>query len=285
MTQVVSNKTGREKIIKAQGDNTEIFIEAKKDGDIVQIVAKLNLSKSHNFKPDYKIFLQAYESKGYAKEPKEMGQVSEPWELKFNILDIPIDSLLFRIKIIDKNNVVRGFADEIRADLQGESKGTKSGETSEQSNTILPIKEDSNLILPFAVQMEPDQKPVLLVKSKLNLKEQFKHDIITKVLIYTSIIRQILHTYLSDKNFQDCEYKDKFIGKVLSNAGSETEIKEIPNYFDDDGCVNQDALEWIEEQTAACINTPVEFRGRKENYLSLFEAQCKAEIIEDDYEN
>ena len=49
MTQVVSNKTGREKIVKAQGDNTEIFIEAKKDGEVVQINAKLNLSKEHNF--------------------------------------------------------------------------------------------------------------------------------------------------------------------------------------------------------------------------------------------
>ena len=133
--------------------------------------------------------------------------------------------------------------------------------------------------------MEPDQKPVLLVKSKLNLKEQFKHDIKTKVLIYTSVIRQILQTYLSDKNFQDCSKKDIFIGKVLSNAGSETEIKEIPSYFDDEGCVNQDALEWIEEQTAACINTPVIFRGKKENYLSIFEAQCRAETIEEEYEN
>ena len=57
--------------------------------------------------------------------------------------------------------------------------------------------------------MSPDSKPILLVKSKLNLKEQFKHDIKTKVFIYTSVIKQILTIYLSDNNFKNCyEKKD-----------------------------------------------------------------------------
>ena len=80
--------------------------------------------------------------------------------------------------------------------------------------------------------MEPNTKPILLVKSKLNLKEQFKHDIRTKVFIYTSVIRQILINYLSDNSYEDCA--KKFLSKVLGNAGLEDD-HEIPKYYNDDG--------------------------------------------------
>ena len=150
---------------------------------------------------------------------------------------------------------------------------------------LLPIKEDESIKLPFAVQMEPDIKPVLLVKSKLNLKEKFKHDIKTKVFIYTSVIRQILTTYLSDNNYKDCSKKETLINKVLVNAGLDTEIDEIPNYFNEDRSVNSEAVDWIERVTADCIDTPVIFKGNKANYLSVFERRCKEEIPEDSDEN
>ena len=133
--------------------------------------------------------------------------------------------------------------------------------------------------------MEPGSKPVLLVKSKLNLKEQFKHDIKTKVFIYTSVIRQILTNYLSDKNYDDCTKKNLFLNKVLGNAGLDIELSEIPEYFNEDSTVNQEAIEWIEQTTAACIDTPVIFKGLKTNYLSLFEQKCKQQAIEEDNEN
>ena len=37
--------------------------------------SSIKLSKDHNFKDDYKIFLQAYESGGIAKEPWSLGTV------------------------------------------------------------------------------------------------------------------------------------------------------------------------------------------------------------------
>ena len=75
--------------------------------------------------------------------------------------------------------------------------------------------------------MSPDSKPILLKKIKLNLKEQFKHDIKTKVFIYTSVIKQILTIYLSDNNFKNCyEKRKRFINKVISNTGQDPDLVE-----------------------------------------------------------
>lgn len=283
MTQVVSNKTGRKKIVKAEGENTEIKIKARKLFDHIEINTEIKLNPEHKFQSDCRINLQAYEKKGYAKEPMDMGTIDKPSDLSFNISDISFDSLLFRLKVVDKNNIVKGFAEEIKAEMTGEGDETKEG--GDISNTILPIREDASLKLPFSIDMEPDTKPVLLVKSKLNLKERFKHDIRTKIFIYTSVIRQILTNYLSDTSYEDCEGKKIFINKVLLNAGWETELKDIPKYFNEDGSVNPDARIWIEEVTAACIDTPVTWRGNKSNYLSVFEKKCKEDFAEVQNEN
>lgn len=282
MTQVVSNKTGRKKIVKALGENTEIKITAKKFTDYLEIRTELKLNPEHKFRDEYSISLQPYESKGFARQPMDMGTVGNPSDLSFNLDDISYDTLLFRLKVVDKNNTVKGFADEIKPDLSGGGNDTSDG--GDGSNTILPIKEDSSIKLPFAIQMEPNTKPVLLVKSKLNLKEQFKHDIRTKVFIYTSVIRQILINYLSDNSYEDCAKKKIFLSKVLGNAGLEDD-HEIPKYYNDDGSINQEATDWIEETTAACIDTPVIFKGNKTNYLSLFEKKCKEAVVEEENEN
>ena len=283
MTQVVSNKTGRKKIVKAIGENTEIKITAKKFSDYLEIRTDLKLNSEHKFKEDYQITIQPYESKGFARQPMDMGTVGNPSDLSFTLDDISLDTLLFRLKVVDKHNTVKGFADEIKPDLSGGGDDTSEG--GDGSNTILPIKEDASIKLPFAIQMEPGTKPVLLVKSKLNLKEQFKHDIRTKVFIYTSVIRQILANYLSDSSYEDCSKKQIFINKVLGNAGMETDMNDIPKYFNDDDSVNQEAVDWIDIVTAACIDTPVVFKGNKTNYLSLFEKKCKEQAVEDENEN
>ena len=48
-------------------------------------------------------------SQRICKPPKDMGTVGEPSDLVFNLDDISIDTLLFRIKVVDKNNTVKGF--------------------------------------------------------------------------------------------------------------------------------------------------------------------------------
>ena len=284
MPQIVSNRTGREKIIKAEGENTEIVIVVKKERDHITVTTELKLNPVHNFKNDYKINLQAYESSGFAKKPWSLGTVGDTGDFQFTLSDIDLDRLLFRLKVVDKNNIIKGYVGEISPNLTGAGNRDQSKE-GEFSNTILPIRETDKIKLPFAVEMSPDVKPVLLVKSKLNLKEQFKHDIKTKIFIYTSVIRQIITTYLSDKSYANCSKKESFINKVLSNAGVDTELEEIPEYFDQNRNVNSEAIDWIEQITADCIDHPVQFKGSKVNYLKVFEKKCKEQSVEEDYEN
>ena len=110
MTQVVSNKTGRKKIVKAVGENTEIKIIAKKLADYLEVETELKLNPEHKFKENYNISLQAYEKQGLAYEPRDMGTVGNPSDLSFNIKGISLDTLLFRIKVVDKENIVKGVA-------------------------------------------------------------------------------------------------------------------------------------------------------------------------------
>ena len=145
MTQVVSNKTGRKKIVKASGENTEIKITAKKFSDYLEIRTDLKLNSEHKFKEDYQITIQPYESKGFARQPMDMGTVGNPSDLSFTLDDISLDTLLFRLKVVDKHNTVKGFADEIKPDLSGGGDDTSEG--GDGSNTILPIKEDASIKL------------------------------------------------------------------------------------------------------------------------------------------
>lgn len=284
MTQVVSNRTGREKIIIAEGENNEFSVEVKKQKNLLRVRSSIKLSKDHNFKDDYKIFLQAYESGGIAKEPWSLGTVGDTGEFKFTIDNISYDTLLFRLKIIDSSNFVKGFAEEIKPNVESSGKDKRSND-SEISNTLLPIRETDKISLPFAVEMSPDSKPILLVKSKLNLKEQFKHDIKTKVFIYTSVIKQILTIYLSDNNFKNCYEKKRFINKVISNTGTDPDLVEIPNYFDENNNINQEALDWIDNITSECLNNPVEFKGKKINYITVFEKNCREERFDEEDED
>ena len=273
MTQIISNRTGREKIIKAEGENTEIKIIAKESREFIHINAEIKLNKKHNFKDDYSIFLQAYETSGIAKEPWNLGTVGKTGEYAFSFKDLNIESLLFRLKIVDTNQTIKGFADEIRPSLSKTGKGVKLNIT-KNSNTLLPIRESDKIRLPFSVEMSPYNKPILLVKSKHHLKEKFKWDISTKVFIYTSAIRQIITNYISDKSYSDCPVKKNFLNKVMSNAGMEPDFEEIPEYFDKNMNISYEAIEWIENLTAGCIDTPVQYKGKNVNYLKIFEDDC-----------
>ena len=84
MTQVVSNKTGRKKIVKAVGENTEIKIIAKKFVDYLGIDTELKLNPEHKFKEDYSISLQAYEKKVLHMNLK----IWVPWEIQMICLSI-----------------------------------------------------------------------------------------------------------------------------------------------------------------------------------------------------
>ena len=56
-------------------------------------------------------------------------------------------------------------------------------------------------------------------------------------------------------------------------------------YFDENNNINQEALDWIDNITSECLNNPVEFKGKKINYITVFEKYCREERFDEDDED
>jgi hypothetical protein len=282
MGQIVTNKTGRRKILH-KGEKPEIQIFAKSEDDGFRYETKLNISNIHKFKEDYRISLQAYEKNGIALKPLDMGTVGNPSDLaQVYVREINIDRVLFRIKIYDENKILKGAGDMIS--LAVDEEGGQKDKSS--SNTLLPIQETDKIKVPFQIEMEAGVKPVLLLKSKLNLKEKFKNNIIIKTLIYTASIKEILFNYINDPNYNNDIFKDKFINAIISNSGNELFYPSKDILFDDEGKYTEEGLTWIDDAVAACINKTINFQGLNTSLMKQFSKDIsKLEDVEVDDEN
>ncbi len=267
------NRTGRKKIIQNQGK--EVKIMTKKNHESVTVDVQLNLDKNFYNNKNFAVKLQAYEKQGQSFLPWDLGAAQKNLEglednigHQFTLNDVEIDNLLFRLKVIDNKNTVIGLADSIKTFQEpGESGGG-----SKDTDTLLILRE-KNIQLPFKIEMEKDQKPVLVLQEKIRLKQLFKHNIQIKVLIYTAAIRDILKTYLSDTEFKDCEYKTKFIEKIQQICGGD--LNDPPDYQNDDGTVNEEALNWINESISLIFSNPIKKGGKNIIYMNEFEKICK----------
>ncbi len=266
MGQIVTNKTGRRKIIH-KGENPEIKIFAKSEDDGFRFETKLNLNSIHKFKEDYKISLQAYEKNGIALKPLDMGTVGDPNDLaQVYIREIDVDRVLFRLKVYDEKNVLKGLGDKIS--LMSDDEGGQKSNSS--SNTLLPIQETDKIKVPFQIEMEPGEKPILLLKSKLNLKEKFKNNIIVKTLIYTASIKEILINYITDPAYNNDSFKDKFLNAIILNSGNELYFPEKDMMFDEEGKFTDEGSTWVDDAVAACINKTVNFQGLNTSLMRQF---------------
>lgn len=282
MGQVVSNRTGRVKIFHS-GINPEIVIKAVQMKEHLLFRAELNLDSKHKFNNDYAITIQAYEKNGLAKEPISMGTVGKPMDLADIIVeDINIDSILFRLKITDSKNIIKGWADQISITFDDDSTGG-SNALSDQSDTILPIQETDQINTPFKLEMIPNERPKLLLKARLNLKEKFKREITTKTFIYTSVIRQILFTYLVDEEFNDDPKKKQFLQKIKDNAGGD--LEDPPESILEYNKITDEGHEWIEKATSLSLNKPISFNGKNTSLMEEFMSECRKYGVEDDDEN
>jgi hypothetical protein len=279
MSQIVSNRTGRKKIFY-KGDSPEIKVFAEQINNSLKYRTELNLNPDSNYKSHYKITIQAYEKNGSADKPYDMGTVGSPSNLASVIVkDINIDSVLFRLKIVDENNTIKGYASKIPVVSEPELSNEDPSSTNKKSvnsnaDTILPVQETSNINVPFRVLMSAGQKPILQLKANLNLKEKLRNDIITKTLIYTAAIKEILTNYLIDKEYKSDPNKNIFIDKVRQNCGED--LPEPPKEFlESDQSINQEAVEWIDAAVAGCLNRTTNFQNKQESLFSIFSDVCK----------
>ena len=60
-------------------------------------------------------------------------------------------------------------------------------------------------------------------------------------------------------------------------------INKVSNIAEEDGKVNEEATDWIEEVTAGCINMPIIKAGKRTRYLEEFKKIClQQKEIEDE---
>jgi hypothetical protein len=279
MSQIVSNRTGRKKIFY-KGDAPEIKVFAEQNKNYLKYKTELNLNPESNYKSHYKITIQAYEKNGSADKPYDMGTVGSPSNLaSVTVKDINIDSVLFRLKIVDENNVIKGYASQIpvvseRDPSDEESLNKNRDSKNNESDTILPVQETNNINVPFRILMNAGQKPILQLKANLNLKEKLRNDIITKTLIYTAAIKEILTKYLIDQDYKNDPNKNIFIDKIRQNCGED--LPDPPQYFlESDNTISTDASEWIDAAVEGCLNRTVNFQNKQSSIFSIFSEICK----------
>jgi len=279
MSQIVSNRTGRKKIFY-KGDAPEIKVFAEQNKNYLKYKTELNLNPESNYKSHYKITIQAYEKNGSADKPYDMGTVGSPSNLaSVTVKDINIDSVLFRLKIVDENNVIKGYASQIpvvseRDPSDEESLNKNRDSKNNESDTILPVQETNNINVPFRILMNAGQKPILQLKANLNLKEKLRNDIITKTLIYTAAIKEILTKYLIDQDYKNDPNKNIFIDKIRQNCGED--LPDPPQYFlESDNTISIDASEWIDAAVEGCLNRTVNFQNKQSSIFSIFSEICK----------
>ena len=112
-----------------------------------------------------------------------MGTVGEPSDLaQVYIREIDVDRVLFRLKVYDEKNVLKGLGDKISL------VSDEGGQKVIHHRILYYYPREDKIKVPFQIEVE-SEKPILLLKSKLNLKEKFKNNIIVKTLIYTEILQ------------------------------------------------------------------------------------------------
>ena len=285
MGQIVTNKTQRKTIIH-KGLRPEIKILAQNDDEGFFYETKLDINPDHKFNGDYKISIQAYEKNGIALPPKDMGTIGEPSDLsRVFVRDIHIDRVLFRLRVYDQKNILRGLADKISLDDESDE-NKKELKHQATSDTWLLVKETNNISVPFQVEMEEDELPVLLLKAGLNLKEKFKNNIIVKTLIYTAVIKEILINYLTNMEFNNDSIKPDFINKIILNSGNKLDVPDKKDVLDEEGRFTEQGQNWINEAVSACINKTIDIKGSKVSIMKHFSNSInKEEEIRDEDEN
>ena len=196
-----------QKIIhKGKTPDVKVLIDKIRD-DGIDIKVELDL-KRHNFDDKSHVFFQAHNSRGSGMKPWAMGNVKdlnsseETNTFSYFVPDIEKDDARFSLFVsetglynkIDVNRVV-GKA-KIR-EFYNEPENGKDDNFKTES--LLPTKEDE-IGTAFKIDMSPGRKPWLILKKGCNIKHKLDNNIdpIQKTLIYTSAIRDLLKTYLTD---------------------------------------------------------------------------------------
>ena len=158
----------------------------------------------------------------------------------------------------------------------------KFGRKSEKKyDSLLSTKEDDIGAI-FKLEMAPQRVPWLILKKGCGIKYNLDHNVdpVMKTFIYTSVVRDIVKTYLMDENYIDCIFRDKWfqlISKKLSQP-----VKEFPeNWIDlEPTQIDKEALLWIEEVVETMVSNLADRNGL--TLIQKFKNYSKKPLVADE---
>lgn len=273
MPQTTLNIINETKITK-QGISPDVMInliEEQSTGLKISVAVDL---KRHNFDPDCKVCLQSFDRRGSGLKPFLLGSIKDlsddKNEFQFFIPEVNKDEVRFRLLVsregeFKKIKVYRIIGRcEINKFFNNENE--KDDKKNFKTESLLPTKEQE-IGTVFKIEMIPDRKPYLILKSGCNIKYNLDNNIdpIQKTLIYTSAIRELLTNYLVDSRFDNCIYKEKW-WKLISEKIGEN-IDDFPKSFltiDRDAVnIEMQAVNWINEVAEIMVSNLLDSSGKK----------------------
>jgi len=273
MPQTTLNIINETKITK-QGISPDVMInliEEQSTGLKISVAVDL---KRHNFDSDCKVCLQSFDRRGSGLKPFLLGSIKDlsddKNEFQFFIPEVNKDEVRFRLLVsregeFKKIKVYRIIGRcEINKFFNNENQ--KDDKKNFKTESLLPTKEQE-IGTVFKIEMIPDRKPYLILKSGCNIKYNLDNNIdpIQKTLIYTSAIRELLTNYLVDSRFDNCIYKEKW-WKLISEKIGEN-IDDFPKSFltiDRDAVnIEMQAVNWINEVAEIMVSNLLDSSGKK----------------------
>ena len=248
-----------------------ILDKISKDG--IEIKLEINL-KRHNFDHTAHVFFQAYNNRGAGMKPWPMGSIkdlntSEINTFSYFVPNIEKDDARFSLFVsmtgsFNKINVNRIIGTAKITDFYDEPENAK--EDNFKSESLLPTREDE-IGTAFRIDMMPGKKPTLVLKRGCNIKHKLDNNIdpIQKTLIYTSAIRALLKTYLSDTRYEDCPWKHKWFDEIRKKLGDLESVApdSLLDIDNKETSTNPEAELWIEEVATTFVSNLIDATGKK----------------------
>jgi hypothetical protein len=263
-----------EEKITHKGENPDVKILLDKiENDGIHIKVDLNLTR-HNFDDSCNVFFQAFNNRGSGLRPWNMGNIKDLNKKEINtfayfVPNIDKEAIRFNLFVSKKGkfnnvNVHRIVGRSKIKEFYNEPDDRKDGNYKTES--LLPTRED-DIGTAFKVEMNPGNKPILILKRGCNIKHKLDNNIdpIQKTLIYTAALRELLKTYLSDIRYDDCPWKIKWFDEIKKKLGDPEMTTPQSLLIIDNGEAetNPEAERWIEDVVNIFVSNLLDASGKK----------------------
>lgn len=269
MGQITLQKFKRTKIVSALPE-PEIYIEGEQIGQ--DVLVKISLQFKDSFKslpPNAIIRLYPVTTQGVVMEGLKLGTV-EKIDIKENGYIVERETkenLYFNLKISDPLSIVKGYSYRLKFKKKT-SEGLEDDEESGKQS-ILPIIEDPDQIVPFIVKMQSyTGGPTIYVAS--GMKNKIKNSAVTQYSVCSAAIREIFTNYILDQDLSNDIFKEKWELLIKDLLGKkEFKFKTSKEALSRSGVIKDEIQEEIGELITV-FGLRNKFKGSNQNLFEAF---------------